>query len=234
MQLFYTTHQEGDFLILEGEEAHHCANVLRHQAGHQINVTNGKGSLFHCTIIDKTKTTVRLMPDSEQKFDTPAHLNLSIAIAPTKNIDRFEWFVEKATEIGIGRIIPLHTKRSERTIIKHERLFKLMISAMKQSNHFYLPELHTLTTFKDLISEIKTDISLIAHCMADELPHVSKFIKPDRDVLICIGPEGDFTADEVHTSENAGFTGVSLGKSRLRTETAGIYACISFHQALIM
>ncbi|HNG07342.1 MAG TPA: RsmE family RNA methyltransferase [Saprospiraceae bacterium] len=123
MQLFYTTHQEGDFLILEGEEAHHCANVLRHQAGHQINVTNGKGSLFHCTIIDKTKTTVRLMPDSEQKFDTPAHLNLSIAIAPTKNIDRFEWFVEKALALVIefnraakGEAFQLISDASEATL----------------------------------------------------------------------------------------------------------------------
>ncbi|MBL7830149.1 MAG: 16S rRNA (uracil(1498)-N(3))-methyltransferase [Saprospiraceae bacterium] len=233
MQLFYTTRQEGDFLFIEGEEAHHCVNVLRHSIGDQINVTNGAGSMFVCSIIDKSKAFVRLKIEKETKSSFSVHSLLGIAIAPTKNIDRFEWFVEKATEIGVGRIIPIISKRSERTVIKPERLQKLAIAAMKQSNHNFLPEIAPLTKFDDMIKSELKDINLIAHCVSEELPHFSKFVKPNKSILICIGPEGDFTEQEISIAENNRFIGVSLGKSRLRTETAGIYACIGFHQALL-
>lgn len=233
MQLFYSHQQNGDILILEGEEAHHCVNVLRNSTGSQINVTNGKGSLFSCTIIDKTKTIVRLKIDSEQNLPTPQHASLTIAIAPTKNIDRFEWFVEKVTEIGIGRIIPLKTKRTERSIIKQERLMKLAISAMKQSNHYYLPDLSELTSFDELLKESNYDTRLIAHCMSDQLKHISEYCELDKRILVCIGPEGDFTAEEVAAAEVSGFKAISLGNSRLRTETAGIYACISYHHSIL-
>ncbi len=233
MQLFYTTLQDGDFLYLEGEEYHHCLNVLRHSIGDTINVTNGTGDMFACKIIDKTKSAVRLKIVETVSREIPEHAMLTIAIAPTKNIDRFEWFIEKATEIGVGRIVPILAKRSERSIIKPERLMKLAISAMKQSNHNFLPILSPLTKFEELIKNEKFQIHLIAHCNSNELTHISSYIKRNQKTIICIGPEGDFTAEEIILSEKSGFHGVSLGKSRLRTETAGLYACISFHQSLI-
>lgn len=233
MQLFYTTLQEGDFLYLEGEEYHHCLNVLRHTVGDQINVTNGKGDMFVCRIIDKTKSSIRLKAEKSNIGEVPGHALLTLAIAPTKNIDRFEWLVEKATEIGVGRIIPIIVKRSERSIIKPERLLKIAISAMKQSNHIYLPVISTLTKFEELVTSETFDTSIIAHCYSKDLPHVSGLIRKNKKTVICIGPEGDFTEDEIKLAEKHGYKGVSLGNSRLRTETAGLYACISYHQAIM-
>lgn len=229
MQLFYSNTNQDNFLFLDGEEAHHCVNVLRHQAGNRVNVTNGKGALFICEIVETSKKNVKLLILENQQSDLPQHLNLTIAIAPTKNIDRFEWFVEKATEIGVGRIIPFISKRSERKLIKPERIAKLAISAMKQSNHFYLPEIAELCSFDKMLEANENEINLIAHCINDDLNPISPYFNKDKSCIVCIGPEGDFMPDEVEKAIKNKFQAVSLGKSRLRTETAGIYACIAYH-----
>jgi 16S rRNA (uracil1498-N3)-methyltransferase len=153
------------------------------------------------------------------------NFHLHIAIAPTKNIDRFEWFLEKATEIGIDEITPLLTSHSERKTINAERLEKILVSAMKQSLKAYLPQLHELTTFKELIINNKTENKFIAYCDEIQKIHLKDLATKGNNTLILIGPEGDFSPEEIKLAIENGFKVVSLGESRLRTETAGIVAC---------
>jgi 16S rRNA (uracil1498-N3)-methyltransferase len=161
----------------------------------------------------------------EEKYQNFRNYHLTIAIAPTKNIDRFEWFTEKAAEIGIDKIIPVICRHSERKEIKTERLEKILISAMKQSGQKYLPELTGQQSFKELVSRPFPGEKLIAHCE----PGIKKLLKdsiiPGKDILLLIGPEGDFDPSEINMAIEKGFIPVSLGDSRLRTETAGIVAC---------
>lgn len=229
MQLFFTDKIESGQALLTEEEAHHCLHVLRHSIGDRINVTDGKGGIYKAIIINKTKRDCEISIEEIEIISPPSYKHLSIAIAPTKNIDRFEWFVEKATEIGIHRIIPIITENSERKIIKQDRTRRVAISAMKQSNHYYLPEISELVKWQDFIAVPRKGILTIAHCNVDGLHHFKDLIKPKTDIIICIGPEGDFTPQEIDEAHSHSFKSVSLGKSRLRTETAGLYACVSFH-----
>ncbi|MEN8116270.1 MAG: RsmE family RNA methyltransferase, partial [Bacteroidota bacterium] len=148
-----------------------------------------------------------------------------IVIAPTKNIDRFEWFLEKCTEIGIDEITPILSEHSERKVIKPGRLEKIVVSAMKQSVKAYLPKLNELTSFNDLVKTSDAPAKFIAHCNGGEKPHLKNNIEPGKNVLILIGPEGDFSPAEVELAKENGFKEISLGTSRLRTETAGVVAC---------
>jgi 16S rRNA (uracil1498-N3)-methyltransferase len=150
---------------------------------------------------------------------------LTIGVAPTKNIDRFEWFLEKSTEIGIDRVIPLLCRYSERKEIKPERLEKVMVSAMKQSIKAYLPVLSPLQTFKEAIKSQFSGQKFIAHCYEGEKQLLRDAVVRGKDVLILIGPEGDFSNEEVELAINEGFVPISLGNSRLRTETAALVAC---------
>jgi 16S rRNA (uracil1498-N3)-methyltransferase len=149
---------------------------------------------------------------------------LTIAIAPTKNIERFEWFLEKATEIGVDRIIPVVCKQSERQIIKPERLIKILIEAIKQSGQAYLPQLQELTGFDNFIKQNTDDKMLIAFCTEDQKRLLKSVINPGENITILIGPEGDFTREEIKVAFDSGYTGISLGQNRLRTETAGVVA----------
>ncbi len=227
MQLFYTTNIQNGLAILNEDEARHTVQVLRRKVGDAMQLTDGKGNLYEGEIVELGKKTgvVGIKKTIEAYNKRPFHLH--IAIAPTKNIDRFEWFLEKATEIGIDEITPLICKRSERTVVKQERLNGILISAMKQSLKTYLPKLNEAIDFqrfmKNDFSQVKN--KMIAYCNDESIRPLSIAYQKQENSVILIGPEGDFTEGEVGMAFEHHFIGVSLGKSRLRTETAGLVAC---------
>lgn len=226
MQIFYAPQIEGYAYQLPEDESKHCIRVLRMQIGDELYLTDGLGNLHTARITDGNPKRCLVQIVSTQKEFGKRPFNLHIAIAPTKNIDRFEWFLEKATEIGVDTITPLLCERSERKEVKVDRLQKIVISAMKQSVKAYLPIINEIQLFKNFIkSNHQSDIKAIAHCNSWDLEPFQKVIHAGSDVLVLIGPEGDFTPAEVNLALNSGFTGVSLSTSRLRTETAGVVAC---------
>ena len=225
MNLFYISDLSGSSVKLNIEESKHCIKVLRLRKGDHVLLLDGKGSIFEAVIQipDSKSCLVEIL--KEERHQNSRSYHLTIAIAPTKNMDRFEWFIEKSTEIGIDRIIPLICQHSERKEVKPERLEKILISAMKQSGQTFLPELTKQSTFKDLINKPFEGDKMIAYCEAGSKKELQKSITPGKNVLILIGPEGDFDSEEIHLAIEKGFVPVSLGESRLRTETAGIVAC---------
>ena len=223
MELFYSTSILNDHFLLEGEEAHHLLKVLRHQEGDTVMITDGLGSIYTTKIIDANPKKCSLKILHQDKKDTEKNYSLHIAIAPTKNIDRLEWFLEKATEIGIDEVSPIICQHSERRIIKEERLQKVLISAMKQSLKSFLPVLHPLKTFPDLIKECRAAQRYI--CTMDAQDSLINRYDPLEKTIILIGPEGDFSKEEIAMALKHGFVPVSLGNSRLRTETAAVLAC---------
>jgi 16S rRNA (uracil1498-N3)-methyltransferase len=225
MNTFYISEISGSSIKLNIEESKHCIKVLRLRKGDHVLLMNGRGSMFEAVIqIPDSKSCV-LEILKEEKHRIGRSYNLTIALAPTKNIDRYEWFIEKSTEIGIDRIIPLICQHSERKDIKVERIEKILISAMKQSGQMFLPELTYPISFKELISKPFDGDKLIAHCDNGDKKDLKDSVTPGKDVLILIGPEGDFDGEEIKLALKNGFIPVSLGESRLRTETAGIVAC---------
>jgi 16S rRNA (uracil1498-N3)-methyltransferase len=222
MQLFFTNNTENEF-TLSSEESKHICKVLRKKDSDTLNFTDGKGNLFITEIIsaDIRKTSVRIVK-SEQK---PKQHNyyLHIAIAPTKNMDRYEWFLEKATEIGIDEITPIICSRSERKALKTERCGRILLSAMKQSLKFHLPKLNEAISLKDFLKQNFEGNKYIAHCEEGDKTELRTEIKEQR-TLILIGPEGDFSPSEIEMALQNNYKPVSLGTSRLRTETAGIVA----------
>jgi 16S rRNA (uracil1498-N3)-methyltransferase len=225
MQLFYTKNIKDNIASLPIEEARHAMQVLRKRLGDEIDLVDGMGSFYKGQIIEANKKQC-LVKVLESRFVERTRPLLSIAIAPTKNIDRMEWFVEKATEIGVDEIIPLLCERSERKRVRTDRLEKITLAAMKQSLKAYLPEIRTLTSLNDFLEENYEDYDrFIAYCNDDQLPHLKELATPNRNTLILIGPEGDFSETEVTLAKSKSFKGISLGQSRLRTETAGIVAC---------
>lgn len=206
------------------EESRHISKVLRKKTGDAITVTNGKGLEWkgEITVLDTRNT---LATKTATIFHKKAKSNLHIAIAPTKSNDRIEWFLEKATEIGITHITPILCNHSERRNIKSERFEKILIGALKQSNQFHLPKLNSLTYFSDFVSSNSADNKFIAHCREGNKSNLSSYNSLSKDVLILIGPEGDFSREEVELAMENDFLPVALGSQRLRTETAGIVAC---------
>ena len=225
MQLFYVPNISGTEIILDETESKHAIRVLRLQNGNQVELIDGAGGFYKAQITDANQKKCRLSIVKSQFEFGKRNFHLHIAIAPTKNIDRYEWFLEKATEIGIDEITPLLTSHSERKTVNPERLEKILVSAMKQSLKAYLPKLNNLTSFKELVINNKTANKYIAYCDETQKEHLKNFGIKEKDALILIGPEGDFSPDEVQFALENGFKVVSLGKSRLRTETAGIVAC---------
>lgn len=225
MQLFYGKHDLniGSVFSLQDDEFHHL-KVLRKQVGDEIFVTNGNGLLVSASLLSITKNEalLRVQKMVSEQADKPW---VSIALSPTKNTERFEWFLEKATELGVDQIFPLLCKRSERKKMKAERLEKILLSAMKQSNRLLLPKLHDLIDFHDFIKQNHISQCFIAHCEAENEKHLKQLCLPKQNTLVLIGPEGDFTEEEVMFAKNAGFKEVSLGKARLRVETAALSAC---------
>lgn len=225
MNVFYIGEIQGNSALLNQEESKHCIRVLRMQKGDHVLLMNGKGSIFeaHLEIPDPKGCKLSII----QEVTTPVKrtYRLTVAIAPTKSIDRFEWFLEKSTEIGIDRIIPLICQHSERREIKTERLEKILVAAIKQSGQPLLPELTKPVPFKVLMNQNFEGDKFIAHCEVSEKNPFKNEIIPGKNVLILIGPEGDFDPAEINLAVESGFRPVSLGDSRLRTETAGLVAC---------
>lgn len=225
MQLFYVPNISGAEVILDEAESKHAVKVLRLSVGDSVQLIDGKGGFYEAEISDANQKKCRLsIVNSTLEFGKK-DFHLHIAIAPTKNIDRFEWFLEKATEIGIDEITPIITSHSERKTVNPERLEKIIVSAMKQSLKAYLPKLNNLTTFKELVFNNNTENKYIAYCEEIQKKHLKNVEIKAKDALILIGPEGDFSPDEIQFALENGFKAVSLGNARLRTETAGIVAC---------
>ena len=226
MHIFYTPNIQGSTYTLDEEESNHCNKVLRLKVGSIVHLIDGKGGLYSAQITESSKKAVNLsIINSQSNYGQRNHY-LHIAIAPTKNIDRLEWFLEKATEIGVDEITPILCDRSERKVIKDERLEKVITAAMKQSLTAYHPKLNPLISFQQFVKQRFTSNKLIAHCMADmEKNSISQLNNGDKDFLILIGPEGDFSPNEIQLALQNEFKPVTLGNTRLRTETAGIAAC---------
>ena len=225
MQLFYVPDISGAEVILNETESKHAIRVLRLKEGDEIELVDGKGGFYKARIQNANPKKCQLSIIESQTDFGKKDFHLHIAIAPTKNIDRTEWFLEKCTEIGIDEVTPLLSEHSERKVIKPERLEKILVSAMKQSVKAYLPKLNGLTKLSDLLSQATETKKFIAHCNEGEKPHLKNVVKPGDKVLILIGPEGDFSPEEVTLALEYGFEAISLGNARLRTETAGVVAC---------
>ncbi len=225
MQLFYTPHIQNDHCILPKEEAQHCIKVLRMQQGDSICLIDGKGGLYYGTLENANVKSCVVQITKTIKDYGKRDYYVHLAIAPTKNISRYEWFVEKATELGIDEITPILCERSERKVIKTERLNKVILSAVKQSVKAYIPKLNELTKFTDFIKNADAEGKFIAHCEDVPKQALQSVITPKTSVLIMIGAEGDFSSTEIELAKEQGFTDVHLGESRLRTETAGVVAC---------
>lgn len=225
MQWFFKKNVTSHLIDFDAEESKHCVRVLRLKQGDKMKITDGKGTLAVGTLMDDNikKCIVRI--DERQAQDKPYKYSLTIAVAPTKNPARFEWFIEKATEIGIDKIIPLQTEHSERTQLNRERLEKILISAIKQSQQPWMPELSDIVTFPALINTEFSGQKFIAFVDETHQKLLKSSCQPETDVLILIGPEGDFSKEEIQTAISKGFNPVSLGPNRLRTETAALVAC---------
>ena len=238
MNLFYAPDIQQS-LSLPEEESQHCIKVLRMKSGDHIHIIDGVGGLYEAQIIEAhpKRTQVEILSYQTEYGRRPFRLHL--AVAPTKNIDRFEWFVEKATEIGFDELTPLCCRYSERKIIKPERIEKILVSAAKQSLKAYVPILNPMITFKEFISQYSPTVLggggsqlstlnsqlFIAHCHNQPKQHLFKACQPGGNVVVMVGPEGDFSEEEVELALRNSFQAISLGESRLRTETAGVVAC---------
>lgn len=224
MQLFYISGIEGNSCVLSEEESWHCMKVLRAKEGDAIHLTNGAGNFYQGQLIKIHQKGCLVKISSVQQI-TPPDWHLHIALAPTKNIDRFEWFLEKATEIGIDEITPLFCEHSEREIVKLPRLEKVLVSAMKQSLKAWLPKLNEPYRFQDLINKEFSGQKFIGYCETGNESELHNIYLPGTNALILIGPEGDFSKHEIEIAVKSNFVPVSLGPARLRTETAGVVAC---------
>jgi 16S rRNA (uracil1498-N3)-methyltransferase len=232
MYLFYCPDIEKQQTLSE-EESGHCVRVLRYSAGDEILITDGKGTSYTARITNPHAKHCDFEIVSREKQEPHHHFHLHIAIAPTKNIERLEWMVEKCTEIGVDEITPLLCRFSERKQLRTDRMEKIILSAAKQSLTPYLPVLHELTPYADCIraQAHKDQQNFIAHCYKEDKRVLKKEIEKGMDVLVLIGPEGDFSEQEVADALALGYVPVSLGNSRLRTETAGVVAC---HTAVLL
>ena len=222
MQLFFIEKPESE-IILSKEESKHATKVLRKKEGDILNFTDGKGSFYKAeiTIADTKKCRLQIISSKQKPKQHNYHLH--IAIAPTKNMDRYEWFLEKATEIGIDEITPIICDHSERKVLKTVRCNRILISAIKQSLKFHLPKLNEAMPLKDFLELDFEGNKYISHCEKSDKLEL-KNVKLEEKTLVLIGPEGDFSPAEIEIALQNQFKAVSLGKSRLRTETAGIVA----------
>lgn len=226
MILFYTTDIQHNIAVFHDEEAHHCTQVLRKRVGDHVTFVDGKGKFYEAEIIEITKKACTLQINKQWEDTNHWDYSIHIAIAPTKNIERFEWFLEKGSEIGINTITPLLCEHSERKNIRLDRLEKILVSAMKQSLKATLPILNDLTPFQEFIQSSQADNQkFIAYLGEAANPSLKNIYQKQMGATVLIGPEGDFSAKEIQMALAQGFIGVSLGASRLRTETAGIVAC---------
>ncbi len=226
MQLFYTPEIDlnSTSFTFDKDESKHIVKVLRKSEGDRLQITDGQGHIYQARIetADPSQCRVQILDARKQ---VPKRHHLHLAVAPTKNNNRYEWFVEKATEIGAHEITPLICDRSEKKNVKLERLEKLVVSAMKQSLRTFLPKINEPITFKEFVQTQREGSCFIAHCEEEERSDLKRRITPDTPITILIGPEGDFTEPEIKLSYEHGYMPVTLGEARLRTETAALVAC---------
>lgn len=257
MEIFFSSCINGQTLTLTGDEAAHCARVLRKRAGDEVNVIDGLGTLYRCTleIADARECTARIN-ETVPNFGSHPYM-LTMAVCPTKNIDRYEWFAEKVTEIGVDAIVPVIGDRSERRVLKTDRLKRIVLSAVKQSLKGAIPEVCEPLSVKEFIESVPEDaVKMICYCFDDqEKVTVEQVLRDARsesgmtqevsgmtkeasgmtkglpDIVILIGPEGDFSPAEAELARSRGWLPVTLGSSRLRTETAAIVAATQVYSS---
>ncbi len=224
-QLFYQPDLLNGTQYLNEEESRHCIKVLRKKTGEHISLTDGQGSFYEAVILDANPKKCLFRVESVTK-ETPRHFTIHLAVSPTKNADRMEWMLEKCVELGLDEFTPLHCHNTERKVLKTDRLEKIAISAMKQSRRARIPAIHPLTDLANFISQsVRPDEKFIAYVDPANPIHLLHAAKPKGTYLMLIGPEGDFTPHELELALEQGYKKVSLGHSRLRTETAGLAAC---------
>jgi len=229
MQLFFIDDIESNYCQLDEEESKHCIRVLRMGYGDEIHVTDGHGTLCRCRIVEPHAKScglevVERIPDYGRRT-----FRLHLAVAATKNTARMEWLLEKAVEMGIDEFVPLLCDHSERTTLRHDRMERIVVSAMKQSLKTYRPAVRDITPMRQLLAEPFDGSRFIAYCDGDHRTPLKQAYNPGSDALILIGPEGDFSDEEVQAALAAGFEPVTLGPCRLRTETAALAACAFFN-----
>lgn len=229
MIVFYAPNIENT-LTLPESDSKHCVKVLRSAVGDIIHVIDGKGNIFTCSLVDNNPRAAAI--EIIDKQVQPLHWSypVTIAVAPTKNMDRMEWLVEKLTEIGVNRIVLLKCQRSERKEVKTDRLKKIAISAMKQSLKAWLPEITEVTALKQFLEHCSDSQKFVCYCHPS-IPRqlLAKSLKPNEPVSILIGPEGDFSPEEIQTALAKDWIPVTLGDNRLRTETAALVAVDTVH-----
>jgi 16S rRNA (uracil1498-N3)-methyltransferase len=228
MQLFYnpTISQKDTSFVFDKEESKHIIKVLRKKESDILFVTNGLGFVFKTQIAlaSDSKCTVTILSFEKEE---PSKVQLHLAVAPTKMNERFEWFLEKATEIGIQEITPIICEHSERKVVKNDRFQKIIESAMKQSLHYYIPKLNEPITYKEFIKKDFKGQKFIAHCEETYKKSLKDALILNENITLLIGPEGDFSTKEIKLASENNYIPVSLGKTRLRTETAAVVACHS-------
>ena len=225
MQLFYTPDISEKTYTFSKEESKHCIKVLRKKIYDDIHLVDGRGNLYHTTLIDDNPNGCTVEVKQKEVDFNKRKYRIHMVVSPTKKNDRFEWFLEKVTELGVDEITPIICQNSERKVIKPERLNKILVAAMKQSLKAYLPKLNKTVSWKEFVQQKFNTDRFIAHCGEGGKTPLKQWLKPQQDVMILIGPEGDFSDEEVREAMSSGFVPVSLGKSRLRTETAAVAAC---------
>lgn len=231
MELFFSDVIDNGLILLDQEESTHCVRVLRHRAGDEISVIDGRGTLYRCILenADPKGASARVVSSEPGFGGHPYHLTM--AVCPTKNIDRFEWFVEKATEIGVDVIAPVIGERSERKVLKTERLERIVRSAAKQSLKGAVPQIAAPCSVRDFIlSAPDSALKMICYCFDGEKYSIPELLSPE-EICILIGPEGDFSPEEAELALSRGWKPVTLGKSRLRTETAALVAVAQVYSA---
>jgi 16S rRNA (uracil1498-N3)-methyltransferase len=230
MQVFYAPEITGEYYTLDERESKHTVRVLRMSNGSEIRLIDGKGNLYEGIISEPDQKACKIRVLNIIKGFEKRDYRIHIAISQLKNPERFEWFVEKSVEIGVDEITPLICSKTEKQGLKHERLNNIIISAMKQSLKANSTKLNVSCKFNDFINSSHPGILMIAHCNdGDERKSIDEVYTKGNEAVILIGPEGDFSEDEISNARKNGYVPVHLGKSRLRTETAGVAACHSFY-----
>ncbi|MFR9565512.1 MAG: 16S rRNA (uracil(1498)-N(3))-methyltransferase [Rikenellaceae bacterium] len=225
MQLFYAPDFTPPHYTLSEDESKHAVRVLRLTIDSTIHITDGRGNLFRCEVSSTNPKRCEVVVREHFAEYNPLPYSLTICVAPTKSADRYEWFLEKSTEIGVSEIVPLLTDHSERKVVKWERDMRVVTAAVKQSLKAYHPNLHQLTTFTELVKRPFDGDKFIAHCApSDTKRPLPELLAKGGNVMILIGPEGDFSPEEVALARENGFRDISLGTQRLRSETAAVVA----------
>jgi 16S rRNA (uracil1498-N3)-methyltransferase len=229
MRFFYVPEIQQSEVCLSEDESKHCIRVLRLVKGEQVKLVDGKGNLYTCVIKEPDLRKCRLeIMHVEKDYGKRDHY-LHVAISPTKSADRFEWFLEKSVEIGVDEITPIMCGRSERNKIRYDRAEKIMVSAIKQSGRAYLPRLNPIIRLESIILNSRNPNKVICHCESNSLPIFADLIRGRSNALIMVGPEGDFTRDEIGLARKNDFSEARLGPFTYRTETAGIIVCSIFN-----